>query len=282
MRKIFSLIVAVFISFQLSAALVTVKEFSELLKTDKDMVVVDCDRASNYATSHIKGAINIFPQELFNGKPDGIFKSTDEMAKFFGSKGISESSRVVLYDDGSNKYTSTIYFLLTYIGAKDVKIMTKVMSEFEKYRLPLTSAVAKKNPVTFTPAVKLGSLITIADFKAKQASSPVMLIDTRKVEEYKGEDADKKSKGHLPGAIGLNYKEFLNADGSFKAKADLEALVAKSTITSDKTIVLYCNSGVLAAVGYYALKEILGYQNVMVLEGGYNHWVLDASNTLEK
>lgn len=282
MRKIFSLIVAVFVTFQLSAALITVKEFSELLKTDKDLVVIDCDRASNYATSHIKGAINIFPQELFNGKPDGIFKSTDEMAKFFGSKGISESSRIVLYDDGSNKYTSTIYFLLTYIGAKDVRIMTKVMAEFEKYRLPLTSAVTKINPVTFTPMVKTGYLISIADFKAKQVAGSLLVIDTRKVEEYKGEDADKKSKGHLPGAISLNYKEFLNSDGSYKSKADLEALVAKSSISADKNLVLYCNSGVLASVGYYALHEILGYQNVMVLEGGYNHWVLDASNTLEK
>lgn len=282
MRRIFSVLLAIFTTFQLSAALITVKEFSELLKTDKDLVVVDCDRASNYATSHIKGAINIFPQELFNGKPDGIFKSTDEMAKFFGSKGISESSRIVLYDDGSNKYTSTIYFLLTYIGAKDVKIMTKVMAEFEKYRLPLTSAVTKINPVTFTPMVKTGCLISIADFKAKQAAGSFLVIDTRKVEEYKGEDTDKKSKGHLPGAISITYKDFLKTDGSFKEKAEIEALAAKHGATTEKAIVIYCNSGVLASVGYYALHEILGYQNVMVLEGGYNHWVLDASNTLEK
>jgi thiosulfate/3-mercaptopyruvate sulfurtransferase len=282
MRRIFSVLLAIFTTFQLSAALITVKEFSELLKTDKDLVVVDCDRASNYATSHIKGAINIFPQELFNGKPDGIFKSTDEMAKFFGSKGISESSRVVLYDDGSNKYTSTIYFLLTYIGAKDVKIMTKVMAEFEKYRLPLTAAVTKKNAVTFTPNVKTGRLITIADFKTKLAAGPVLVVDTRKIEEFKGEDADKKSKGHLPGAISINYKEFLNADGSYKAKPEIESLVAKYELTADKDVVIYCNSGVLAAVAYYALHDMLGYQNVMVLEGGYNHWVLDASNTLEK
>jgi thiosulfate/3-mercaptopyruvate sulfurtransferase len=114
------------------------------------------------------------------------------------------------------------------------------------------------------------------------AAGPVMLIDTRKVEEYKGIDADKKSNGHLSGAISINYKEFLNADGSYKTKTDIEALAAKSGVSADKDIVLYCNSGVLAAVGFYALHEILGYQKVVIMEGGYNHWVLDPSNTLEK
>ncbi len=282
MKKLFLSLTIIFSVIHLSSAVITVKDFAELIKSNKDLIIVDCDRAANYAATHIKGAINIFPQELFNGKPDGIFKSTEEMAKFFGSRGISEKSTVVLYDDGTNKYTSTIYFLLKYLGAGNVSILTRNMTEFEKYRIPLTSAPVKITAVTFTPTVNTGMLTGFAEYKTKSATGSLITLDTRKPDEFQGIDADKKSKGHLPGAIGITYKEFLKADGSYKSKEEIEALVLKNGLSPEKEIVVYCNSGVLAAIGYYALKEILGYPNVKILEGGYNHWVLDPSNTLEK
>jgi len=282
MKRYFIYISLFLLGFQAQATVISSKEFVEILKTDKNVVIIDCDRAANYASSHIKGAINIFPQELFNGKPDGIFKSPDELAKFFGSKGVNESSQIVLYDDGSNKYTSTIHFILHYLGAQDVKVLTKNMSEWEKVRIPLTSTAVKTTPVTFTASPNPDFLISIADFKTKMGETSYQLIDTRKPEEYQGADADKKSKGHLPNAIGITYKDFLKADGSYKSKEEIEALAKTKNIVSEKEVIIYCNSNVLASVGFYAFKEILNYPDVKILEGGYNHWSLDTSNPIEK
>jgi thiosulfate/3-mercaptopyruvate sulfurtransferase len=267
---------------QAQATLITAKDFIDICKADPKAVIIDCDRAANYTASHVKGAVNIFPQELFTGKPDGIFKSADELAVFFGSKGISEASQIILYDDGSNKYTSTIHFVLDYLGAEDVKILTKNMAEWEKVRIPLTSAATKIAPATFNAKPKSGYMISIADFKAKTDQSSYTLIDNRKVEEFQGVDVDKKSKGHLPNAIGIFYKDFLNADGSYKTKEEIDAIAKKYAVAPEKEVILYCNSNILAAVGYYAFKVLLNYPDVKILEGGYNYWVLDASNPLTK
>jgi len=282
MRKLFAFIILSIFALQLNAATITASEFANLLKSDSKIVIIDCDRAANYESSHVKGAVNIFPQELFNGKPDGIFKSADEMAKLFGSKGVSETSLIVLYDDGSNKYTSTLHFVLSMLGASNVKILTKNLAEWEKVRIPLTSAPTKITPATFTATPNPDFMISIADFKNKMGETGYQLIDTRKTEEYQGIDADKKSKGHLPKAIGILYKEFLTADGSYKSKEEIEAVAKKYNIVPEKEIYLYCNSNILASVGYYAFKNILNYPNVKVIEGGYNHWVLDPANPLEK
>lgn len=263
-----------------TANIVSTAEFIELLKTTKELVVVDCDRPQNYATQHVKGAINIWQQDLFAGKPDGILKSPQELAQFFGSKGISENTPIILYDDGSNKYTSRLYFVLKMLGARDVKILTKNMQEWTKYRLPLTSQPTTLPKTTFNLSLNHDMMISINDLKAKMSEGGCVLIDTRKPEEYAGQT--DKSKGHLPGAIHIDYREFLDKNNNFKNADELKAFPVIASLDPNQEVVLYCNSGVLASVGYYALKEILGFSKVRVLDGGYNHWVLDENNPVEK
>lgn len=259
---------------------ISTSELVEMLKSKSDLVVVDCDRPQNYAQAHVKGAINIWQQELFVGKPDGILKSPEELAAFFGSKGINENSPIVLYDDGSNKYTSRLYFVLKMLGAKDVKITTKNMQEWSKYRVPLTSQPSTRPKTTFNLSLLPDVLITLDEFKGKLQTGGFVLIDTRKPEEYEGNT--DKSKGHLPGAINIDYREFLNKQNEFKTADELRAIPALAKLSSEDEVILYCNSGVLASVGYFALKEVLGLPKVKVLDGGYNYWALDENNPIEK
>ena len=262
-----------------SSALSTA-EFVEMLKSRADLVVVDCDRPQNYAQAHIKGAINIWQQDLFVGKPDGMLKSPEELAAYFGSKGIGENSPIVLYDDGSNKYTSRLYFVLKMLGAKDVKIFTKNMQEWSKFRVPLTSQPSSRPKTTFNLNLQPDVVIKIEVFKVKLQKGGFTLIDTRKPEEYAGNT--DKSKGHLPGAINIDYREFLNKNNDFKTADELRAIPALAKLSSEDEVILYCNSGVLASVGYFALKEVLGLTKVKVLDGGYNYWALDENNPIEK
>lgn len=283
MKKVCSLMILlsfIVVKVYPSPKTVSTAEFMELLKTTKDLVVVDCDRPQNYATSHVKGAINIWQQDLFAGKPDGVLKSPQELAQFFGSKGISEKSPIVLYDDGSNKYTSRLYFVLKMIGAKDVRILPKNMQEWTKYRVPLTAQPTTLPKTTFNLEVQPDMLLSINDLKQKMNDANVVLIDTRKPEEYHGQT--DKSKGHLPGAIHIDYREFLDKDNNFKNADELKAIPAVASLDPNQEVVLYCNSGVLASVGYYALREVLGFSKVKVLDGGYNHWVLDENNPVVK
>ncbi|MGC8865845.1 MAG: sulfurtransferase [Bacteroidales bacterium] len=263
-----------------TANLVSTAEFMELLKTSKEMVVVDCDRPQNYATQHVKGAINIWQQDLFSGKPDGILKSPEELAQIFGAKGISEKAPIILYDDGSNKYTARLYFVLKMLGAQDVKIFSKNMQEWSKYRVPLTSQPTTLPKTTFNLNLNNDMLISIDVLKGKLNEGGFTLIDTRKLEEFAGQT--DKSKGHLPGAIHIDYRDFLDTNNNFKNADELRAMPVISSLNPEQEIILYCNSGVLASVGYYALKEVLGFPKVKILNGGYNHWVLDENNPVVK
>ncbi len=108
------------------------------------------------------------------------------------------------------------------------------------------------------------------------------MLDVREPDEYKGIDKDKKSKGHLPGAVYMYYKEMLTATGEYKSKDEIIATAAKYGASPDKEIVVYCQTGIKASVAYIALKEIAGFNNVKLYAGAYAEWASVAKNPIVK
>ncbi len=92
----------------------------------------------------------------------------------------------------------------------------------------------------------------------------------READEYKG--LINKSAGHIPGAVNIDHTTLLDAKGLYKSKSELEKIFTSKGITRDKTVILYCSSGVLTGKGYVALVNVLGYTDVKLYDGGYNEW----------
>ena len=270
------------VSFLTANAQVTIsaKDFASLQKSNKELVVLDATTASTYAKMHIMGAINV-PYADLNKTGDiaGLIKDTKDIAAYLSNKGISNASEIVVYDEGSSKYASRVCWVLKYVGAENVKILHKDMDEWKAARLRLTKTANATKAATFTAKVNPAIYASMAEVKAGLNKPDVVLIDCRADNEYNG--SVETSKGHLPGAVSMEFKNVLLANGAFKPKEELKELADKYKLTGDKTIILYCATSVRAAVSYVAFKEILGLKNVKVYDGAYNEWVADASNKVE-
>lgn len=264
--------VALFFSTIASAQvdLITAKECMARSKENADVVLIDANKPKNYLLSHIKGAINIDHNDLYQpGDIAGLIKSPEELAVFFGAKGISENSEIVVYDDGSQKYSTRIYWILKYLGANNVRILHKDLEQCRSARVTLTAEAAKLPPVKFTPTIHPEIFASLDEVKANLNKPDVVLVDCRTPDEYNG---IKDSDGHIPGAININHVDFLTDNGAFKPVEQLQALAEKMNITPDKEVILYCKTSVRAAVGFVAFKNILGYEKVKVYDGAYSEW----------
>lgn len=73
-------------------------------------------------------------------------------------------------------------------------------------------------------------------------------IDTRNSGQF--------NQGHIPGAINIDWREILKR---------------KHEVPKDKSVVLYCETGLLSSKAQYML-QLAGYDNVKVLWGGYLVW----------
>ncbi|NOR86361.1 MAG: hypothetical protein GQ527_02005 [Bacteroidales bacterium] len=258
---------------------ITANEYKSLIKTDKNVVTVHAGKAKNYKANHLKGSILVsYKSTDQKGDIKGLMIEPQQLADFFGQSGISDQNTIVLYDNGSQKYSTRVYWLLKYLGAPNVKILHKDKDSWRKARLVLVSAPTKGKATTFTPNVDASILATMGDVEKSINDANVVVIDTRKADEYDG--TAEKSNGHIPGAININHEDFLTADNAYKTAEELKALAEKLGVTPDKTIILYCITSIRGAVGYVAFKNIMNYPNVKLYDGAEQEWI--TKNKLEK
>jgi thiosulfate/3-mercaptopyruvate sulfurtransferase len=115
------------------------------------------------------------------------------------------------------------------------------------------------------------ALVT-ADWVAENINNPSVVI----VEV--DEDTALYAQGHIENAITFNWREDLQ-DGLRRdiiSKEGFEALLSKSGIANDTTVVLYGgNNNWFAAYAYWYFK-LYGHQDVRLLDGGRKRWELDA------
>jgi thiosulfate/3-mercaptopyruvate sulfurtransferase len=91
------------------------------------------------------------------------------------------------------------------------------------------------------------------------------------------EDTTAYEKGHIPGAVGLNWKHDLQAPPrrEFVSSDELAALLGARGVRDGQTIVLYGgNSNWFAAYAYW-LFALRGVRNVRLLDGGRKKWELE-------
>jgi len=272
MKKIFLAIVLIasIVLFNSNVAyaqgdLISTKETGKIM-ADANVIIVSTRKPVDYAKVHVKDAVNVDILTLCkDGEPKGILKSPADIAKILGSKGIGMNKKVIIYDNGKNINAGRLYWILKYLGYKDVKIMNGHMKAWRAARKPVTKIATKKPEVAVTPVVNKKIYISYADLKAKLKNPKVVVVDVQSAKEY--------GEGHIPGSINFEYKKIINEEpGTLKSAEAMASSLKAAGITSDKEIILYCATSARAGVVYMALTSILNYPNVKIYDGGWNEW----------
>lgn len=247
-----------FVALSLQAQLISVDQLSKIIK-DPNVVVIDARPAGDYMKTHIDDAISIDVSTLSTNKPvEGTLKSTSELASLFGKNGVSNKSKIVIYcKTGVN--AGLMYWVLDYLGAKDVSILDGQLDAWFAARKPITKNAKKLAAATFTPSVNSAIFVDKNQVKAKMNSA--VLIDTRKKEEY--------AAGKIGNAINIP-SDMMLAKSKLKPTAALQTLY--KDVPKNKEVIVYCKTGTTAGLAYFVLKSILNYPNVKVYEGAYLDW----------
>ena len=250
---------------------ISVADFKQMVKENADLVILDANKSKGYQAAHIKNAIFINHNDLYqDGEIKGLIKSPEELAVIFGELGVGGDRPVVITDDGSQKYSSRVYWILKYLGYDNAVLLHKDKKAWAAARLALTAEPGKANPTTFTVEVQPEIYANIDDVSIAQDNPMKVLVDARTNEEFIGDH--KNSEGHIPGAINLNHLNLLTDSGAFKSKAEIEKIANELGLTPDKELIFYCRTSVRAGVPYFAFANILGYEKLKVYDGAYLEW----------
>jgi len=116
------------------------------------------------------------------------------------------------------------------------------------------------------------------------AIQPKVLVTTEWAEEHLNDtgirfvevdvDTEAYESGHLPGAVGWNWKKQLQDQlrRTIATKDDFQGLLRNSGINNDTTIVLYGDNNNWFAAWAYWLLKYYGHEDVRILDGGRKKW----------
>ncbi|MBW3660395.1 MAG: sulfurtransferase [Gemmatimonadetes bacterium] len=261
-------------------ALVSTGWLSDRLE-DPDVRPIEVDEDTEaYGRSHIPGAVGWdWSKDLHHGvRRDYVDR--DGLAELLRRAGVDESTTVVLYGGNNNWFAAYAYWLMKYRGFDNVRLLDGGRKKWEIENRPLT---------TERPALESGSIAASGSDRPElralrdevlEKLNRATFVDVRSPEEFSGEvmapphlpQEQPYVGGHVPGARNIPWARAANEDGSFKSADDLRSLYEGSDVSRDDEIIAYCRIGERAAHTWFALHELLGYENVKNYDGSWTEY----------
>ena len=114
-------------------------------------------------------------------------------------------------------------------------------------------------------------LVSDEELEGKLGDPSIRLVEV-------DEDTTLYAKGHIPGAIAWNWKTDLHDPlrRDFLTQSQLSALLKRSGIGADTTVVLYAGNNNWFSAYTYWLLRYLGFDSVKLLNGGRKKWELES------
>lgn len=258
-------------------------------------VVIDTRAPEEYSAGHIPGAVNI--REIFSflatSTPDGLAEMHQTFASLLGGAGLSGSEHAVIYEDAMNNgYGQSCrgYFLLNYLGYKNVSILHGGLTAWTDAGLPLTTDIPTPEKKTFPLAVDSSLMVTTPEMLKSLQDPSIVKLDVRDWDEWTAESSSPYGKdftprkGRIPDAVLIEWYTLMKPTPSgpmFKSKEEIKEIAAKVGITPESTVNIYCFKGARASNTFVALSEA-GIKDLKIYFASWNEWSRDMSLPIEE
>jgi thiosulfate/3-mercaptopyruvate sulfurtransferase len=247
------------------------------------LVVVESDEdILLYETGHIPGAVKVDWHTELNDTLIRDYVDGPGFAALMSEKGIARDSTVVFYGDNFNWWAAYALWVFRLFGHEDVRLLDGGRMKW----------IAEDRPLTTEPTVRERADYPIVErddtgirafmsqtLDHSRAGKP--LIDVRSPEEYRGEKlhmADYPQEGvlrggHVAGAASVPWKRAAADDGTFRDRAELEAIYKDEVgLDPDDDVVVYCRIGERSSHTWFVLTRLLGFPTVRNYDGSWTEW----------
>lgn len=242
--------------------IVTAKEALSMIK--EGAILVDVESASDYNTSHIKGAINIPMTSLTTNEPyQTMLAEASVIEQIMSKAGVSHNDMILLYDNSSNMKAARVQWTLNMYGNFNVRVISGGFDALKKAKAETTSAATVLQEKTYIAGERDRTLVVNLDYIKSIVNMPsdkTIILDTRSFAEY--------AEGTIPGAINIEYVWNNYKNGEYKTIQDIQNTYLEKGITPDMRIIVFCKVSVRAAQTYTALKNA-GYQDVRIYDAAW-------------
>jgi thiosulfate/3-mercaptopyruvate sulfurtransferase len=253
--------------------LITPDVLSRELASVTPPMVLDVRPAEAFAVSRLPGALHLdlWGVSLIDTSPAPLRAFMWMVGHLFSLRGVTPERPVVVYEDSSGIRAARVFWFLEYLGHPNVRVLDGGFPAWGRAGLPVTTDVTTPVPSKWHGDADASKLATWDQVLERLDQPDTAIVDTRAPSEYFGEEVRAARGGAVPGAVNLEWKNNLTADGTFKSEADLRSMYAALGVTPDREVVTYCQGGYRAAHTYLALR-LLGFPRIRNYTGSWKEW----------
>ena len=245
------------------------------------LVVVESDEdVLLYETGHIPGAVKIDWHTELNDPVVRDYVNGEQFAALLGSKGISRDTTVVIYGDKNNWWAAYALWVFALFGHDDVRLLDGGRDLWIAEGRELTTVAPEVTLVEY-PVVERDDRAVRAFKDDVLAHLGNPLVDVRSPEEYSGERTTAPAypeegalrAGHIPTAASVPWARAAAADGTFKARDELDAIYRGEVGLEDgDDVIAYCRIGERSSHTWFVLTHLLGFEKVRNYDGSWTEW----------
>ena len=262
--------------------LVTTDWVKERLNDPKvKLVEIDVDTQA-YEAGHIPGSVGFNWQTQLQDQVVRDIISKEDFEELLGESGIEKDDTVIVYGDNNNWFAAYGLWIFKIYGHADVRLMDggrlKWLNEDDK---ELVTTPTEVTPTTYRASDADESLRAfLVDAMEVSKSGSENLVDVRSPDEFTGKilappglPETCQRGGHIPGAKNVPWVTAVAEDGTFKSVDELRKIyIEDQGVTPDKATIAYCRIGERSSHTWFALKYLLGLENVRNYDGSWTEY----------
>ena len=239
-----------------------------------------------YSDLHKELALKGTVPETGDAEREWLVPSREEAERVLRRWRVGDGDRVVFYDDiGLNRQAIRGYWLLRLYQypADRLHILDGGIEAWRRAGHETTKELPEADlaDALRTPA-KLGERdeALIATYEqvlawsreAAKTGGPTRILDVRTAAEWVGADLRARRGGHIPGARQRCFVDLLTDEGTFRGVDEMVSLVRASGADPTEIRATYCQGGVRAALVWFVLHELAGFEDVRSYAGSWEEW----------
>jgi thiosulfate/3-mercaptopyruvate sulfurtransferase len=241
---------------------------------------------ATYSDLHRELALKGTAPETGDAEREWLVPSREEAERVLRRWRVGSGDRVVFYDDiGLNRQAIRGYWLLRLYRypADRLHILDGGIEAWRRAGGATTKEVPEADladalRVPATLGERDDSLVATYEQvlawsrEAAASDGPTRILDVRTAAEWVGTDLRAKRGGHIPGARQRCFVDLLTDEGTFRGVEEMVSLVRASGVDPAEVRATYCQGGVRAALVWFVLHELAGFDEVRSYAGSWEEW----------
>lgn len=242
-----------------------------------NLLVVDLTKPETYAAGHIPGAVYLdYPHIVRMANPvGGLLPDEAQLTAVLSRLGMTPDTHVVSYDDEGGGKAARLLWTLEALGHKHYSLLNGGLHVWANEGHPMENRAQEPTESDYRAKIvrDCSEVVDRGYILEHLGDSQVVLLDARSPAEFSGEKCFAARGGHIPGAINIEWTEFMDPAHNLRLKgiAELRNMLEERGITPDKTVVVYCHTHHRSAHTWLTLKY-LGYADVRGYEASWSDW----------